>query len=239
MKLAGGLLLLLATSGAAQGDDLQSVTVPKLPTLVREASEFVPHGWKIVAIKTGDLNGDKRPDAAVLMRMTDPANIKPVDTKVFAYKEDDTNPYLLAIGLAGPNGYALAATNHDLFPRFTAPMHEDTPPGADTIVIARAVLTLSFEHLRSAEQFRFRWNGKAFALVGYDCGGVSGAGGKVYGLSANYLTRKARIERRTIDSDKSDFWTVRIRPGKRPTLEQINWEYGWMGKDIDGNDLSC
>jgi hypothetical protein len=238
MKLAAGLFLILAAPLAAQ-DSAPPFKTPALPAFVRQPSEFVPEGWKLIAVKSGDLNGDKQPDAAVLMRMTDPGNIKPVDTKIFSYSHDDTNPYLLAIGFARIDGYELAVTNHSLFPDYTAPMHEDTPPDGNTIGISRGVLTLSFEHLRSTEQFRFRWNGNAFALIGYDCGGVSGAGGEVFGLSANYLTRKARVERGTIDSDKSDFWTVRIRPGKRPTLDLNEWEFGWIGQDIDGNVLSC
>ena len=236
MKLAGGLFLLLATSGAAQDDDALPVSYPTLPSSVRLVSEFVPSGWKTIAIKTGDLNGDKRLDVAVLMRMTDPARIKPVESNPY-YKQDDTNPYLLAIGFARGDGYALAATNHSLFPDYTAPMHEDTPPGDYTVKIARSVLTLSFEHLRSTDQYRFRWDGRTFKLIGYDCNGV--AGGSIFGLSANYLTRKARIERGEVGEDKSSSWTVSIRPGKRPTLDQNEWEFGWTGQDTDGNDLSC
>ena len=146
-------------------------------------SEFVPEGWKLIAVKSGDLNGDKRPDAAVLMRMTDPANIKPVDTKIFSYSQDDMNPYLLAIGFARDDGYALAATNHHLFPDYTAPMHEDTPPDGNSITIAHNVLTLEFEHLRSSDKFRFRWNGKAFVLIGFDCTGVAAAARWPVGLA--------------------------------------------------------
>lgn len=236
MKIAGSSLLLIATWATAQNNDLRAASYPTLPNHVREISELVPSGWRTVTVKTGDLNGDTRPDAAILMRMTDPANIKKVTSSSY-YKQDDTNPYMLAIGLAGPDGYTLAATNHDLFPRETAPMHGDTPPDADTVTIARGILSLSFDHLRGFDKFRFRWNGKAFALVGYDCGGV--AGGSIFGLSANYLTRKARIERGEVGKDKSDFWTVRIRPDKRPTLDQIDWEFGWIGQDTHGDELSC
>jgi signal peptidase I len=236
MKLFGGLLVLLAAPSAAQFDEPPPVQYPKLPAFVRQPADFVPRGWKTVAIKRGDLNGDKRPDVAVLMRMTDPANIRSVESNRY-YKQDDTNPYLLAIGFARPNGYTLAVSHHDLFPRETAPMHEDTPPNADTVEIARRVLTLALDHMRGSDQFRFRWDGKAFALVGYDCGGV--VGGRFTTLSANYLTQRARIERGDVSSDKSNVSTVRIRPGKRPTLEQSDWEFGWPGTDVRGNSLGC
>jgi hypothetical protein len=236
MKVAGGLFLLVAASAVVQDAKLPFKT-PTLPAFVRQSVDFVPGGWKLVTSKSADLNGDKRPDVAVLMRMADPARVLPLESSP-NYKQDDTNPYLLAIGFARTDGYELAATNHSLFPDYTAPMHEDTPPDGNTIGISRGVLTLSFEHLRSTEQFRFRWNGNAFALIGYDCSGVLGASGEVFGLSANYLTRKARVERGTIDG-KSHFWTVPIRPGTRPTLDRNEWEFGWKGQDTDGNDLSC
>ncbi len=236
MKIAGALVLLIAGSATAQNDDMAPATYPVLPNHVRAIAELVPSGWRAVTVKGGDLNGDTRPDVAILMRMTDPANIKKVTSSSY-YEQDDTNPYMLAIGLAGPDGYKLAATNHDLFPRETAPMHGDTPPDAGTVTIARGILSLSFDHLRGFDRFRFRWNGKAFALIGWDCGGV--AGGSIFGVSANYLTRKARIERGEVGKDKSHVWTVRIRHDKRPILDQTDWEYGWTGKDTDGNDLLC
>ena len=240
MKIAGSLFLLLPASAfavaAAQPVELSSVRFPTLPLSVRRPVDFIPVSWKAVTIKSGDLNGDGRSDTAILMRMTDPANIKPVESNPY-YKQDDTNPYMLAVGLAVPGGYALAATNHDLFPSETAPIHGDTPPDAGSVTIVRGTLNLSFDHLRGYDRFRFRWNGKAFALIGWDCGGI--AGGSIFGVSANYLTRRARIERGEVGKDRSDFWTVHIRAGKRPTLDETDWEYGWTGKDVHGNDLTC
>jgi hypothetical protein len=236
MKLVGGTLLLIGAAAIAQDDQSQPVDFPTLPKLVRKPSEFVPSGWKLVAIKRGDLNGDGRPDVVVLMRMTDPANIKPVQSNPY-YKQDDTNPYLLAIGFAGPGGYKLAASNHELFPREIAPMHGDDSPGAKTFTVSRRGLSLTFGHSRGSDRYRFRWNGRDFALVGYDCAGV--AGNTIYQLSANYLTGRARFEQSGIGDDRSHVRTVRIRTGNRPTLNEANWNLGWAGQDTDGSDLSC
>jgi hypothetical protein len=236
MRLLGTLLLLVAGSVAAQATEQTSTAFPTLPAFVLQPTDFVPSGWKLIAVKSGDLNGDDRPDAAVLMRMADPTKILSVDSSPY-YKKDDTNPYLLAIGFARGNGYVLAASNRSLFPDETAPFHGDDPPDANTVRVEKGILTLSFGHIRSFDRLRFRWNGKAFALVGYDCAGISG--GTIYGLSANYLTHRARIERGEVGNDKSHFWSVQVRSAKRPTLDQINWDYGWSGKDIHGEDLSC
>ncbi|MEO7187203.1 MAG: hypothetical protein ABIW58_02210 [Sphingomicrobium sp.] len=233
-----GAAVALPCSAAVQDDELHPVEYPTLAKFAGQPTDFVPKGWKLVAVETGDLNGDRRPDVAVLMRMKDPARIKTVENNPY-YKTDDTNPYLLAVAFANGQGYVLVASNHSLFPDDTAPIHADTPPDGDTVKIARGVLTLSFEHLRSHEQFSFRWDGKAFALVGFDCGGVSG--GTYIGLSANYLTRKARIERGDVSDDRTAATTILIRPGKRPTLEQLDTKdwYFELGKDADGDDLSC
>ena len=227
--------LTLSAIASAETFDLSPVNYPAIPKFVRTPTDFTPGGWKAVAIKSGDLNGDRRPDVAVLIQSTDLANVRPrPDSK---YRQDDTNPYMVALGVRERSGYRLVAVHHKLFPREVAPMHGDDPPSADTIEISRGVLSLYFGHLRGFDRFRFRWNGKAFALIGFDCGGA--AGGSILGLSANYLTRRARIERGEVGKDRSDSWTVRIRPDKRPTLNQIDWEYGWIGQDTNGNDLSC
>lgn len=172
----------------------------------------------------------------MLMRMADSANVAPVTSSPY-YTSDDTNPYLLAIGFADMGGYTLAASNHALFPREVAPMHSEDPPGEDTVEIARGDISITLGHLRGFDRLRFRWNGNALALIGYDCAGVSG--GLYTSLSANYMTRQARYENGPIDSDESVVSTVEIRPDARPTLDQINWGFDWSGTDITGTTLGC
>lgn len=104
-----GLALLLPSSALAQDEELRPVVYPKLRAFVHDASEFVPPGWKLVSVTKGDLGSDHMPDVAVLMRMNDAANVRPVKSPY--YKFDDTNPYLLAIGFARQGGYVLAASN--------------------------------------------------------------------------------------------------------------------------------
>ena len=216
--------------------ELLDVVYPSLPAQAGEAEEFVVDGWKLIAKQYGDLNDDGTADVVVLMRMTDPANVRTVTHSPY-YEIDDTNPYLLAIGFAQHNGYILAATHHALFPREVAPMHSESPPDQNSFDIENGVLTLFLGHLRGSEEVRFRWDGDAFVLIGYECAGVTG--GNYVSLSANYLTRNARYERGTIDSDDRSASTVEIRPDDRPTLEEIRTEFDWSGTDIDGVRLQC
>lgn len=191
----------------------------------------------MVTTKSADLNGDDRADLAALMRMTDPANVRPFTGSPY-YQSDDTNPYLLVIAFAKDGGYVLAASNHALFPREVAPMHGDDPPDENTIKMDRGILKLRLGHLRGFESLRFRWHGDAFALIGYDCSGASG-GGEYSTVSANYLTRTAIYERGRIDDDRRSVSTVEIIPDNRATLERMESTYGWTGTDKRGMPVSC
>ena len=152
-----------ATSLAiAHQSDLAPVEYPDLPTHVSDAGRFVPEGWKLIAVKSGDLNGDTRTDVAVLMRMMDNANVAPVPSSPY-YTSDDTNPYMLAVGFADINGYTLVASNHSLFPREVAPIHGDDPPGENTVEIKDGSLSLTFGRIRGFDRLRFQWNDVACA----------------------------------------------------------------------------
>jgi hypothetical protein len=227
--------LALSSTALASEAVLRAVSYPRLPTSVRTAKEFVPSGWKLIAIETGDLGGGQGRDVAVLMKLMDPANVRPVRSPY--YKTDDTNPYMLAVGFWRGDRFDLVGSNYSLFPREVAPMHGDDPPGPKTVEIHRGALTLTFGHLRGFDRLRFRWNAKALALIGYDCAGV--AGGRFSSLSANYLTQKARTEEGDVSGNHSKVSTLAIRPGSRPTLDQIDWQSDWAGMDVRGNRLAC
>ena len=220
----------------AHGGDLPASSFPPLPRTVKQPADFVPAGWRLIAVTKGDLNGDAIDDVAVLMRMTSKANIKPVTGSSY-YRFDDTNPYRLAIGFAQNGGYTLAATHHALFPQETAPMHGDDAPDKGPVTIRRNVLSLSFGHLRGQDLYRFRWNGKGFALIGWECSGV--VSDTVMALSANYLTHKARQTRGSISSDKEVVSMLTIRPAKPAMLDSFNIDSDWAGQDSKGNPLSC
>jgi hypothetical protein len=208
-----------------------------LPASAKDEHGFVPEGWKLITAKSADLNGDGRADLATLIRMTDPANVKPVTGSPY-YHSDDTNPYLLVIAFAEGDGYALASSHDALFPREVAPMHGDDPPGENSIELDRGILTVNLGHLRGFESLRFGWNSNAFALIGYDCSGTSG-GGEFSKISANYLTRTATYERGRIDDDRRSISTVKIIPDNRSTLERMEAIPGWTGTDQSGNPISC
>ena len=215
----------------------QSAQPLALPKFVPRVEDVGVPGWTRIALKTGDLDGDDRPDVAVLMRLTSKEEIRPSQSSS-RHTSDDTNPFVLAIGLARPNGYQLIYSRLDLFPSDeAAPMRGDDVPDGSSIEIRRNVLTLFFGHVRGFDRLRFRWDGKVFGLIGYDCAGV--VGGEITTLSANYLTRIARYTHAAISDDREKASLVRIAPGRRPSLDQLEWIGEWSGQDTHGNPLGC
>jgi hypothetical protein len=235
--LSIGALLWAASPAASQELDLPPVRYPALPAAAASADGLVPRGWAVVGRESGDLNGDGRPDAVLLMRMRDPANVV---TMPWAGSSErfDTNPFLLAIAFreAG-GGYRLAASNRGLFLRPSRPYTGEGPPGEDTIAIERGGLLVSFDYLRGRASYRFRWQSGVFRLIGYDGSGVSG--GCIETISVNYLTRRARVTKGLTSSDRTRVAHRRLVGGAAPTLDRIDLETFSPDEAIAGPPLLC
>jgi hypothetical protein len=239
MKIRAALLAaaLGGAQASAQAPPLPPVRYPALPARAADAGGFVPAGWRVVAEERGDLNGDGAADLVLLMRMRDPANIVTLPPPS-GPAQLDTNPHLLAVAFARPEGgYRLAVANHGLFPRRIWPWDGEDPLGEDTIGVARGVLRVHFGHLRGASSFRFRWQGGAMRLIGYESTGA--AAGCVYGISINYSTGRARLENGLISGDRSRVAWRRLRGGDRPTLDRIDLETFIPDLAIAGPPVPC
>jgi hypothetical protein len=240
MRLCSLLALIpLATPAAAMGQplDIPPVRYPSVPASARTAEGFVPAGWGLVARESGDLNADGRPDVVLLMQMRDPANIVPV-TAGDHTEQFDTNPHLLAVAFAeGGGGYRLAASNRGLFIRPTWPWSGDEPLGEETIRIERGGLLVSFGFLRGQASYRFRWQGGAFRLIGYESSGASG--GCIETTSINYLTGRARVSNDPIFSNRTRFARRSVTGPPPPTLSEMDLEEFIAEIGIAGSPLSC
>lgn len=238
MRISASLLgALCASHAVAQPLVIPPVRYPPVPRAAADAAGFVPAGWAIVASKRGDLNGDGAVDLVLLLRMRDAANILAVrsgdETEPF-----DTNPHLLAVAFAEPQGgYRLAASNHGLFPRQIWPWDGEDPLGDDTIGVAHGVLRVDFGHLRGASSFRFRWQSGAMRLIGYESSGA--AGGCVHRISINYSTGRARLENGLISGDRGRVAWRRLRDGDRPTLDRIDLETFIPDLAVAGPPVPC
>lgn len=192
---------------AIQPAAASTVDHPRLPQRAADAASFIPSGWTLTGQQAADLNGDGRTDLAILIG--------------YAGSAGEPASHVVLVAFAEPaGGYRLAVSNRVLFDNARPESSGDVPPNADTIRIERGSLVLSFEHLRGMATYRFRWDGGAMQLIGYDASGVSG--GCMTTTSINYLTRRARLTAGYIDQDSDRTVSRRLARMARPTLDGID-----------------
>jgi hypothetical protein len=216
--------LLLAPIAAQAQQALPPVVYPAIPATASTIAGFVPRGWRLEMAAKGDLDGDGRPDLALLLRGNDPA------ARIDAEMCDDpldTNPRMLVVAFAVPGGYRRIVANHRLIPRRENPCEMDwIEEGA--LVIARGSLSLNFQRMMSmggwsagTTRFTFRWQADALRLIGWDYSHVARNSGETATISINYLTRRVKTETGRIDADRSRVrWSV-VPEAPLLTLDQI------------------
>jgi hypothetical protein len=220
----------------AQVVDLPPVDSPVLPSAAADAAGFVPPGWRLIATNEGDLDGDQRADLALILKMEEPANILTV-AGADGPTPIDTNPYLLVIAFADPGaGYRLASRNLGLIRRRTQLYDGDDEIGPETVTIERGTMRVDFQHLRGATSFRFRWQGQAMRLIGYDQSGV--AGGCIGATSINFLTRRARLEYSWQDEDEGLVRWLDVSAAP-PVLEYLSFNDFTAGDLLVGERPYC
>lgn len=212
--IVAALLLVFCAYGPVAADDsdltLPPAVYPKLADHAPNAEAFVPSGWRLENLESGDLNGDGRPDAVLVLRENNPKGV--VDGRPQGGPERyDTNPRMLAVLLANAQGgYDLALENHSLITRPADPSQQDPldpdgiQPGEIAIKNGTLQITLGYfggdmGHIT----FTFRFQNKRFELIGYDRVNVTRDtrdSGVISDVSINYSTR--RVERK--DGNISD-----------------------------------
>lgn len=225
-------LLLLVCAGPVIADDgipnLPAASYPKLAPHGASVEAFVPVGWRLESKIAGDLNGDGRPDAVLVLRDNDPKKI--VDTGRQSMPRFDTNPRILAVVFATTQGgYDLALENHTLIARTTDPWQQDPldPNGIQEgeVAIKNGTLRVTLGYFagdmgRITYTFRFQ-NGR-FELIGYDRVNVTRNSGVMTDLSVNYSTR--RVERKVghISNDENKVTRTKLPAKPLLSLPQIS-----------------
>lgn len=210
LKIVLSVVALLAGLSCASAQELAipAVTYPALPRQAASAEGFVPPGWRLEAQVKGDLDGDGKADLALVLHATDPKNV--IANDGLGENPLDTNPRILAVAFARTAGYELVLENHALIPRRTDPVLDDPfdSVAASGLEVARGALRMRLGVFASAGSWSmstiattFRWQNGRFELIGYDRTETNRGSGKIKGLSINYLTRRAKHTRGTIESD--------------------------------------
>ncbi|HVH48973.1 MAG TPA: hypothetical protein VM760_03730 [Sphingomicrobium sp.] len=206
MTTAGGILVLLAAAAQSPGEaEIPPVTYPAIALEGPSVESFMPAKWKLEAKATGDLNGDKLPDAALVLHMADPANL--ISSDWDPNQKYDSNPRMLVVLFAKPSGgYSLAAADHKLIPRLEN-QNQDEP--FDEVKVAGGTLRVKMHLFMSAggwemggSAYTFRWQDGAFRLIGFDRDSVRRNTGETEEVSINYLTGKKLLKSGNIGTGK-------------------------------------
>ena len=230
MKLAAVAITLPAAALAqSPGDEPPPVTYPEIARQAHSLHGFVPNGWKLDAKAEGDLNADKSPDAALVLRMDDPRNR--VATQWNPDQRYDTNPRMLVLAFARKSGgYELAAADYKLIPRLEN-QNQDDP--FDEVSIRGGTLRVKMHLFMSAggwqmggSAYTFRLQDGAIKLIGFDRDSVMRNSGETEEVSINYLTGHREEKIGNIGSDPQQTRSNRMR--RKPLLDLASIGDGLM-----------
>jgi len=220
-RLASALLsfLLLSIAAPAEADETAPpVVFPAVPAQAQTQAGLVPIGWTVEKEGRGDLNGDGVPDLMLVLHMTDPGNV--IANTGLGTSELDTNPRMLVVAFAdkATKNYSLALVNHTLIPRLTNPFMDD--PLEDAAIVKGTVqVSLTFwmsagTWFTSQTKLTFRYQDGCFKLIGYDSTGTHRNSGETSTVSVNYLTKKAKTSKGSVENDRENVsWKTIRTPG--------------------------
>ncbi|HKU51325.1 MAG TPA: hypothetical protein VJQ25_02575, partial [Nitrospira sp.] len=143
-----------------------------------------------------------------VLRMNDPKNV--VKNDGLGPDELNTNPRMLIVAFAdkATKKYSSALVNHTLIPRHTNPVMLDP---LEDVAIVKGTLQVSLDMFMSAgswytsrTKFIFRYQDKCFRLIGYDSKETKRNTGETSAVSINYLTKKMKTTKGTIQSDQEE-----------------------------------
>ncbi|WP_172745677.1 hypothetical protein [Neorhizobium galegae] len=166
-----GLLSLfanLAQTEAVASDDMPAIAYPDIPAAVADRVALVPPGWHIETEVTGDLNGDRRPDLALVLQSDIP--------DVSFQGAPMVGPRMLVVGFAARQGFRPVVSHHRLIPRSNNPYLEDVfDPESGSLAINNGRLEITLRFFLTAggwdrftKTFSFAWNRTGFELARFD-----------------------------------------------------------------------
>ncbi|MDO4695036.1 MAG: hypothetical protein Q4A62_10555 [Eikenella sp.] len=208
------------------------------PAQAADLSALVPAGWKLDAGAEGDLNGDGRADAAIVVRGQDPAKI--VRNEGLGASELDTNPRQLLVFLRDGQGYKLAATQPNWLPPAgnaeNACLQDPLEDGGIAIKDGRLTVTLHYWLSCGSwgvqnHAYTFRLEGQRFRLIGLEQVSYMRNSGEKTTVSTNYLSGRQK----TVSGENM----FENEPGKRRESwrnlgERTQWYLDGKLPDIEG-----
>lgn len=177
-----------------------SVPVMAAPPDAAAWKAWIPAGWKLLSASTGDLNGDSRPDAALVLEQDSPALRQA--WQGLGAAERNLNPRRLLVLLQGDKGYTrLLATDRFLPPESDeeAPCLADPLSEGGGVRIQHGLLLVDLHYWLSCggwgvshTSHRFRYDGGRMRLIGKDSYEFMRNSGERSETSINYLTGRQK-----------------------------------------------
>ncbi len=196
---------------------------------------WVPQGWKVIQKAQGDLNRDGLPDVALIIENTDAKNV--VANERLGPSELNLNPRHLLIGFQNAQGqYDLKLEQTQFIP---SPNDEESSCLQDPLEdsapmsIKKGALRIQLNYwyscgtwYKTQYDFVFRYDGTAFALIGFDTMSLHRGSGEIEKQSVNVLTgKKITLVGQRIDRNDASEVKTRTQGFKFKqawTLEQLD-----------------
>ncbi|WP_442767964.1 hypothetical protein [Acinetobacter bohemicus] len=168
-------------------------------TLKTSYKLFVPKNWKILEKVQGDLNQDGQADIALIIEDTNPDHF--VANAGLGTNVLNVNERELLVLLKQANGYQLAASNSTLPTEGDAesPCLADPLGETKALSIQKGVLKVHLHYWLSCGSwyvtnhiYTFRYQDRAFKLIGYDVNDFHRASGDITARSINFMTGKVK-----------------------------------------------
>ena len=229
LALAATICLAGAKPAPDAPDWVPAAVTASLPRSAPALSGLAPRGWRIEQAVRGDLNHDGRIDVVAILKGDDPAcRVRPPS----GTESIDTNPRIVVIAFGTAHGYALELVNAAVIPRRDDPYMDDPIEECGRgcgLALHGDVVRLGVRNFRSAggwttniNTLSFRWDGRRFALIGFDRETIQRNSGETETLSANFITGRMSIAKGSIENDRPGrpYWS-RIPPRPPESLETI------------------
>lgn len=180
----------------------QNFVYPVINSQRQNITDLVPAGWKVFDSAYGDLNKDGIKDAAIILQYK--------DSVLLVNSSEDTvltqpRILLLLFKNVSNNGFSLIEQSNSFILKHDNPIMDD--PYQD-ISIEKGILKIDF-HLfynmgswySTSSTYKFRFDGKAFVLIGADLSTIHRATLDYEDYSYNFLTKKRSYTKGNGQSD--------------------------------------
>lgn len=208
-RIAVSVIFLFASLFQAIAYDIPEAEYPELTLTADSAESFVPTGWTIEIMETGDLNEDGRDDILLVLKEDNPDNFIINDPASPGVDEWDANPRVLAVAFALPaDGYELMLQNNDFIPRHEDPCIDDPFSLAEIengdIRIYCHLWANAGTWYTSDSRFTFRYLDGAFRLVSWLDFTTKRNSGETWEIELDYVSQKAVLTTGNFTEDETE-----------------------------------